>query len=355
MNEDMPIIFSGKPRKNMFLRYVLIGAFCVLFLTAGILNEIYIPHPRFTGSQSVDIPAGFGSRMIADKLKHEGFIRSKWIFELYVTLRGEASLLKPGQYEFENASIKIIAQTLVKGSRHENAITVPEGSTVQDLGRILANQGLKTASFESFANSHTFPTLESAFPFLKEGIPISGLEGYLFPDTYHIFTNATNEQIAVIFLQNFDKKVTPELRHALQKNKKTLRDIIIMASMIEREVTSDHDRAIVSGILWKRITLGIPLQVDATVLYAKKQRATNDSKQSALTLDDLAIDSRYNTYKYRGLPLGPIGNPGLSAIQAAVYPAASPYLYYLSAPDGRTIFSRTLEEHNIAKRKYLTK
>ena len=127
-----------------------------------------------------------------------------------------------------------------------------------------------------------------------------------------------------------------------------------MASLLEREVVSDKDRAIVSGILWKRLDRGIPLQVDATVLYAKKQQATTALAQSALTFKDLAIDSRYNTYKYRGLPLGPIGNPGLSAIQAAIHPAASPYLYYLSTPDGRTIFSRTLNEHNAAKRKYLT-
>ena len=326
-----------------------------MFVVVLSINEIYLPHPRFAGSRTIEIPSGFGSRMIGDKLKSEGFIRSKWIFVTYISLRGIASSLKPGEYEFDNASVPFIANTLVKGNNQEAVITVPEGSTIEDLAQILRHGGLKATAFEAFANGRAFPDLESSFPFLKETAGISGMEGYLFPDTYHVFINATNEDIAGIFLRNFDKKVSSQMREDIQKSRKPLRDVVIMASLIEREVVSDHDRAIVSGILWKRIDRGIPLQVDATVLYAKRQQATAVLAQNALTLKDLAIDSPYNTYKYRGLPRGPIGNPGLSAIQAAIHPAASPYLYYLSAPDGRTIFSRTLQEHAAAKQKYLTK
>ena len=355
-NNFSPIPFPQKPHTRPSLRNIVLICIVAGILVLGLsVNEMYLPHPQFAGSRAIEIPSGFGSRMIGDKLKKEGFIRSKWMFVTYVSLRGIASSLKPGQYDFENASISRIAAALVKGNNQETIITVPEGSTIEDLAHMLRRQSLKATAFEAFANGRTFPIIESAFPFLKESARISGLEGYLFPDTYHVFTNATNEDIANIFLQNFDKKVSPEMRYGIQKNGKTLRDIVIMASLIEREVVSDQDRAIVSGILWKRIDRGIPLQVDATVLYAKKQQATTAITQSALTLNDLAINSPYNTYKYRGLPLGPIGSPGISAIQAAIHPAASPYLYYLSAPDGRTIFSRTLEEHVAAKRKYLTR
>ena len=120
-----------------------------------------------------------------------------------------------------------------------------------------------------------------------------------------------------------------------------------MASLIEKEVISDNDRALVSGILWKRIDNGIPLQVDATVTYIIGKKTTK------ISIEETKIDSPYNTYAYKGLPIGPIANPGLSAIHAALYPKSSSYLYYLSASDGTTIYSRTFEEHNKAKVKYL--
>jgi len=148
-------------------------------------------------------------------------------------------------------------------------------------------------------------------------------------------------------LANFDEKITPDLRKEITKQKKTIFEIITMASLIEKEVAMDEDRAIVSGILWKRIKLGIPLQVDATITYITGKNNTK------ISLNDTKINSPYNTYKYRGLPPGPIANPGIAAIRAAIFPKSSPYLFYLSAPDGRTIFSKTLEEHNTAKTRYL--
>ncbi len=325
----------------------------IIFCIGITLNEWYLPHQRFAGSKTIEIPSGYGSRMIADKLKQEGFIRSKWFFALFVTLRGEASLLKPGEYEFDNASIKTIAHELVGGNYAEAIITLPEGGTIDDLNTILQNQRIKTAGFNVFAKNPPDDVI-STFPFARKAAATGGLEGYLFPDTYHLFLNATHKDIATAFLRNFSGKISP-LQGDIQKSGHSLHDIIIMASMLEREVVSDHDRAIVAGILWKRLQHNIPLQVDATVLYAKKSSSGDDPTKTPLTRDDLLIDSPYNTYKYRGLPAGPIGNPGLSAIMASLYPTISPYLYYLSAPDGRTIFSRTLEEHNRAKRKYLTK
>ena len=292
-NDTLKTSSAQRPRTRAFL-LLFVSMFAAFFLLGLILDEFYLPHQHFTRSRSIEIPAGLGSRMIADKLKHEGFINSKWIFELYVILRGEASSLKPGAYEFDNASIAHIAQTLVKGNNQETIVTLPEGSTIADLALTLRNRGLKASAFEAFASRRAFPDLESAFPFLKEGTQISGLEGYLFPDTYHVFTNATDQDIANVFLQNFDKKVSPDIREDIRKNGKTLRDVIIMASLLEREVVSDKDRAIVSGILWKRLDRGIPLQVDATVLYAKKQQATTALAQRALTFKDVLVSKSAN-------------------------------------------------------------
>ena len=132
-------------------------------------------------------------------------------------------------------------------------------------------------------------------------------------------------------------------------------EYIIMASLIEREVVSEEDRRLVSGILWKRLDAGIPLQIDATLVYIKNQESGVRNQGNTISAKDKKTDSPYNTYLYRGLPAGPISNPGLSAIKAAISPKESPYFYYLSTPDGRTIFSQTLEEHNLAKAKYLSR
>ncbi|MDP2741586.1 MAG: endolytic transglycosylase MltG, partial [bacterium] len=155
------------------------------------------------------------------------------------------------------------------------------------------------------------------------------------------------EDILKNILANFEKKLTPELKEAIALQKKSVFEIITMASIIEKEVKTMDDKKIVSGILWKRRDSGMPLQVDATVNYI-----TGKNHKSAL-IEDTKIDSFYNTYKYKGLPLGPISNPGIDSILSAVYPTESKYWYYLSAVSGETIFSETFREHNIAKAKYL--
>lgn len=356
MTNNFPIPLFPQPRHATKRRVCIISAIAVVLIILLSINEIYIPHPRFSRSKTIEIPSGFGSRMIGDKLKQEGFIRSKWIFVAYVSIRGQASLLKPGTYDFENAAIPRIAQTLVKGISRESVVTLPEGDTLNDLARILQNQGITAgATFAQFAAHPPASELNKKYPFLPNVPAISGLEGYLFPDTYYIFKDASPENIADTFLQNFDKKITPTMRNQITHSGKTLHEIVIMASLIEKEVVSDKDRQMVSGILWNRLRLGIPLQVDATISYIKKQQEQGIANDGRISHADLLLKSPYNTYLYHGLPAGPIGNPGLSAILAATHPTPSTYLYYLSTPAGHTIFSRTLEEHNVAKVRYLTK
>ena len=148
---------------------------------------------------------------------------------------------------------------------------------------------------------------------------------------------------------NFDKKLTTDLREEIQKQGKTIFEIVTMASLIEKEVREKEDKEIVSGILWKRLKNNIPLQVDATISYITGKQTTKISRE------ETQIDSPYNTYKYLGLPIGPICNPGIDSIKAAIYPKNSQHWYYLSTSEGKTIFSETLEEHNLAKAKYLSR
>lgn len=320
-------------------------------------NEIFLPHASYTDAKTIEITRGSGSRKIGDLLKKEGVIRSKWAFVVYTAITGKISSLKPGQYEFKKESISQITNDLMRGGNDEITITIPEGWNNKELAEFIGDVS-RTVSKEDVLkvmDEKKTNTFVEKFEFLKDKPENTSLEGYLFPDTYRIFYDATAEDIINKTLENFDRKIPAELREEIARQKKTLFEVVTMASLIEKEVSSDDDRRIVSGILWKRLNVGIPLQVDATISYLKNQTAGNKNQEDArrISIANTKIDSPYNTYKYRGLPKGPIANPGLSAIKAAVYPQKSPYLYYLSAPGGRTIFSKTLEEHHAAQRKYL--
>ena len=153
--------------------------------------------------------------------------------------------------------------------------------------------------------------------------------------------------LAEMMRANFEKKLTPDLRAKIEEQGKTIFEIITMASIIEKEVITLEDKKLVSGILWKRIGIGMPLQSCATISYITGKKTTK------VSVEETQIDSPYNTYKYAGLPIGPICNPGMDSIIAAIEPEQSPYWYHLSTLEGETIFSRTFEEHNIAKAKYL--
>jgi len=326
------------------------------------LNEIYYPHSSFEGRKRIEIPQGAGSRMIGSELKKEGVIRSKWAFVVYISFQGNASRLKPGEYTFfSDMDIPAITQDLIRGGATEILLTVPEGWTATDIAKKLESEKIVTQ--QDFLNATGYPNTDyrisnalpqpenyaEEFSFLADKPWFIGLEGYLFPDTYRIFRDSTPKEIIEKMLNNMSQKLTPDLRAEIARQKKSVFSIITVASLIEKEVRTDEDRAIVSGILWKRLERGMPLQVDATINYI------TGGKDPSATREETKINSPYNTYLYPGLPLGPISNPGLSAIQAAIYPKKSPYLFYLSTPEGAIIFSRTLEEHNAAKRKYLTK
>lgn len=310
--------------------------------------EIRTPHTAFSGVKKIEITSGLGSRKIGALLKQEGVIRSKWAFVTYVSLRNEASDLKPGVYTFNDRSvISEITKELLVGTP-EQSITVPEGWNIKEIGAYLDRQGItRQKDFEAITGSNGRLMFLETFAFLKEKPINEGLEGYLFPDTYRFYIGTPAQDVVLKMLENFDAKFSYDLRAETLRQHRTIHEIVTMASLIEKEAALDTDREIVSGILWKRMDLGIPLQVDATIVFVTGRKNTR------VFYADTAIDSPYNTYKYKGLPKGPIANPGLSAIRAALYPKTSPYLYYLSKPDGHIIFSRTLAEHNTAKAKYI--
>jgi len=183
---------------------------------------------------------------------------------------------------------------------------------------------------------------------LKDKPKYYSLEGYLFPDTYIIYNDASLEDIVLKMLHNFDSKLTSKMREDIKKQEKTIYEIITMASVIEKEVRDPEEMKIVSGIFWKRIDVWQPLQSCASLAYIL------GINKPVYSIEDTKIESPYNTYQNYGLPPGPICNPGLAAIEAAIYPKETEYNYFLSKKEnGETVFSRTIEEHNLNKAKYL--
>lgn len=284
---------------------------------------------------------------VAGNLRRERFISGELYFALYVWERGLGGALQAGDYSLRSGmSPKEIADMMAAGNvfRDTVTITIPEGFTVSDSDAVLQKADFFGGERKGLAD-FTVKEFSEQYDFLRDAPQDATLEGYVFPDTYYFERGATARAVAQRMLDNFGKKLDTGLREEIRRQGKRVFDVVVMASLLEKEVITETDMRIVSGILWKRIALGMPLQVDATVLYA--------TGRSDLTTADLAVDSLYNTYRYKGLPKGPISNPGLQALRAAAYPTESEYLFYLSKPNKETVFSKTLREHNIAKERYL--
>jgi len=300
------------------------------------------------------IAEGESVGQIGGNLHKVGLIKSENYFKIYVRLNGYQRDLQAGEYLLSpDLNIKEIVNALAAGQSlsQEKTIKVIEGWNIDDINEYLRkNEIITNNSFTVLAKAkvNNWPLEFSRPKFLADIPPSADLEGYLFPDTYRIYKEATAEDIIKKMLANFDMKLTNEMREEIAKKDKTIYKIIIMASLLEKEVRSYKDMKVVSGIFWDRIKNKQPLESCATLAYVLGE----NKKQ--YTVEDTKINSPYNTYQNLGLPPGPICNPGLNAIRAAIYPDFTKYNYFLSSFDnGQTIFSKTYEEHIRNKAKYL--
>ena len=279
---------------------------------------------------------------IGYKLKEAGLIKSTYGFSVYLKENNLDSLLQAGEFILMPSMTGIeIINALTSQATGEIVFTIPEGWTITDIDNALTDEGLiTTGSFESCAKTCDF----SAYTFLPES---GSLEGYLFPDTFFL-NQTTFDTYSFIkqLLDNFDTKITDEMLTDIESQGRTLEEAIIVASIIEKEVRTDEDRGLVSGIVWKRLDNGWQLGMCSTINYL--------TGQAEITAEDLEIDSPYNTRMYTGLPPTAISNPGLKSIEAAIYPEDSEYWYFLNATEtGETIYATTNEEQEANKAKYL--
>ncbi len=308
------------------------------------------------------VSTGESVSQIGKNLAEADLIKSKFYFKVYVLLSGVQAKFQAGEYVLNpSLSIKKIVKILTGGEAlsKERTIKIIEGWNIREISQYFEREGmfqseelLELVGFPrvDYRTNKEMPTPRNyadRFDFLKDKPAYYSLEGYLFPDTYRIFKDATLDDIVLKMLDNFSQKLTPEMRAEIARQGKTIYEIITMASLLEKEVRSEEDMKIVSGIFWDRIKNKQALESCATLAYVlgvnKPQYTTEDTK----------IDSLYNTYQNRGLPPGPISNPGLRAIRAVIYPEYTDYNYFLSRPDtGETDFSETYEEHIRKKAKY---
>jgi len=307
--------------------------------------EVYFPI-NFGSAENIEFLAqkGQGDDEIAIDLEKLGIIKSNYFFRLYVIVSGNHSKLQAGNYSLSSTmTVSEIVRKFVSGDIIKQKLTILEGWDIKDIEKYFVEE--KISSAEDFKEAIK-KDYSNEFDFLKEKPRDVDLEGYLFPDTYSVSVGEEAEDIVRLMLSNFDKKLNTGLKEQIVSQKKTVFEVITMASIIEKEVRTMDDKKMVSGIFWKRIDAGMALQSCATVNYVTGK---NDP---GTTIKDTQIDSPYNTYKYSGLPKGPISNPGLDSILAAIYPTESKYWYYLTASNGKTIFSKTYAEHSVAQDRY---
>jgi len=326
---------------------VLIGI-CVFSLTRPKVTYVApINGIRF------EVKQGDSLSTISHNLKSMALIKSPLAFKWYVILRGWPFSLKAGFYYLDpNWKASQIAYIIHYGLTDKNRVLViPEGMTLAELNTELKELSLLGPN-ENLMNFHVADFNDKLANKIFSGAdPGNTLEGYFFPDTYRISPGTMIGNIILTFLQNFKHKIPVSYIQSASLNGHDFYSILIMASILEKEVPDQQERFIVSGILWKRLKADMLLQVDAAVCYAKNKAYDGCHNLSS---KDLKIDSPYNTYLYKGLPPTPIANPGSESIQAALYPKDSPYWYYISDPKTKdTIFAKTLEEHEANIKKYL--
>ncbi len=350
----------------------LIFAFLIFAGSLGIYFYVKIHQPLSTqGSEQVfEIPPGWTTRQVASKLVEEGIIAKAIFFEGYVFFKSQGSRIQAGNYLVSSTlSIREILDKFIKGDVMDDSIrfTVLEGWSERNIADALQNLGLTTR--QSFLSATNLGLTEGGvrkyneFSFVGEIPQGHSVEGFLFPDTYAVKPKASSEDLVRLMLRNFERKLTEEMREGIEKKNRSLYDVVILASIIEREVGRNvkpgtkldraelekiqQERRTVSSVFQNRLAIGMALESDATVTYITGRNSAR------ATVDETRIDSPYNTYKYRGLPPGPISNPSLDSLVAAIYPAKTDFLFFLTSPDGTAYFGRTHSEHLQNRERYL--
>jgi len=321
---------------------LVLGLF-LLFFTFSLYWFLFRPPSDASLTKVIYIKKGLPLSKISAMLEQEGIIRNRHFFVAITTILGKKTGIKAGEYEFHTRMFPLeVLSILVKGQVKLHLVTIAEGYTLHQIAQIL--EELNIVDRHAFLQKSSSPAFISSL-----GLPTevgSTLEGYLFPDTYHLFKGMDPEQVIQLMVRQFHKVFNSDLMNMASQLGISQRDAVILASIIEKEASLSEEKPLISAVLQNRLKKKIPLQSDPTVIYGIKNFNGN------LTKEDLLRPNPYNTYLMIGLPPTPICNPGKDSILAALSPAPVPYLYFVSKNDGSHYFSSDIEEHNQAVWKY---
>jgi len=319
----------------VFLVLVLLGAAAAAAL---MYTRVHQPYRGYEGAeQFVEFPQGIGSQPIGERLVAAGVIRDLATYRIALWMSDQGRHLKAGEYRFDRAMTPFeIIDKIARGDVYVISVTFPEGLTFAEMARIFESHGLGPAA--SFIEAARDPApIRDLDPAAKD------LEGYLFPETYAVARHTDAARLVRMMVARFDKVFTPELRQAAAAHNLTVRQAVTLASIVEKETAKADERPLVAAVYTTRLRIGMPLQCDPTVIYGLVKAGRYDGN---IHKTDLSFDSPYNTYRYPGLPPGPIASPGRASIDGAMHPADADFLYFVSRNDGSHEFARTLEEHN---------
>ena len=314
--------------------------FCIFVIGAVLIFAD--PKPvNFSGVNAdkkihVKITRGMTTAEIAEQLESKGVITSSLKFRFLSRMRGYDGQLKPGTYVFTaGMADEDIFETILKGEKHLVKFTIPEGFTIKEIAARL--ESLNLADKEDFlATAKTFKPFDYITP--NENVKYAA-EGFLFPETYSIESDYSIEEILKLMTDEFNSRLTDEMRARAKELNLSIYDLIILASLVEKEVRYPEDLPVVAQVFLKRLQLGMPLQSDATLQYLM------DAPKEDVSIEDTKIDSPYNTYQNAGLPPGPVANPGIAAIEAVLNPADTDYLYFVADREGHNHYAYSYEEH----------
>jgi UPF0755 protein len=287
--------------------------------------------------QFVEIPPGAGPAAIGRRLTAAGVVRDEASFRIALWRSGQARRLQAGEYRFDRAmSAREVIDKLVRGEVFTRPVTFPEGLTMRQMSQIYERDGVGSAS-DFMRAAQNVELIRDIDPGARD------LEGYLFPNTYSLPRKSSAADLIERMVTAFRDALTPELVERAAVRGLSVREFVTFASLVEKETAKSEERPVVAAVYANRLKIGMGMQCDPTVIYALERAGRYTGN---LTREDLKVDSPYNTYRYAGLPPGPIASPGRASLEAAANPAAVPYLYFVSRNDGSHVFSTTLDEHN---------
>lgn len=316
----------------MFLVGLPVFVGTILWVRTTDLYRGYDDAERF-----VEIPQGAGTADIGRRLVDAGVVRDMWSFRAAVWWTGDSRKLKAGEYRFDRpVSAVSVVEKIARGEVYGRRVTFPEGRTIAEMAKIYESQGFGTAAdFVAAAGDAT--RIADIDPAARD------LEGYLFPETYTLPRGVPAARLIEQMVGRFRAVFTEDMRQRAMEQGQTVREIVTLASLVEKETAQPEERPLVAAVYRNRTKIGMGMQADPTVVYALQKAGRYNGN---IRKQDLSFDSPYNTYKHPGLPPGPIASPGKASLEAALSPADVKYLYFVSRNDGTHVFAESLEAHN---------